>query len=511
MEPTAQDVEDLRSRILQKLESEHGSSQGSFHPADMSRIVDSDDWLKRILVHHDIDMKEALNMVFEACQWRKDNKVNEISEQNINMDYIQEGHMFVRNRDLDGKSLFIFKWKKHVKGKWDSEEIKRCVIYWFERLERMNNGDQITLFFDMADTGLNNVDMEFTKYLIGLCKLYYPNFLNNILIFEMPWILNAAFKVIKAWLPAKGVAKLKFVSKSNLKEFVSPDQALSSWGGQDSYVFQFVPESADSLNGRYDDSKKKVHFADGSPITPNSPSGFGDMKSEEGFSNSASLLHITPSDHILFTQDGSSDLSGSAKITNISNFTTTFKMKTTSPEKFRVRPSFGVLAPNASAVVNVSVQPGFSANSLIREKFLILSFQTEVENPGDVTDLWKNVDSKKIQQTRLKCVLGSSSGLSQNGSAYGLTSSSHGFETDSEQKISQLLSAVNHLSESNDKIRADVSYNRLLLKISMFLIVLLGIGLFFVMKTVQTNSPKSNLDSCEIPYETQYESQYSPG
>ncbi|XP_039287227.1 motile sperm domain-containing protein 2 isoform X2 [Nilaparvata lugens] len=507
MEPTAQDVVDLRSRILQKLESEHGSAEGSFHPADMSRILDSDDWLNRILVHHDLDMKEALNMVFEACQWRKDNKVNEICEQNINMDYMKEGHVFVRNRDLDGKSLLIFKWKKHVKGKWDFEEIKRCVIYWFERLERMNNGDQITLFFDMADSGLNNVDMEFTKYLIGLCKLYYPNFLNNILIFEMPWILNAAFRAIKAWLPAKGVAKLKFVQKSNLKEYVSVDQALASWGGRDSYVFEFEPESADSLSARFDDSKKKVHFADGSPTTVTSPSGFGDIKSEEGFPNSEPLLQITPSDHISFSQEWSSDLSGSAKITNIADSITTFKMKTTSPEKFRVRPSYGVLAPNASQVVNVSLQPGYSAQGLIREKFLILSFRTDVENPSDVAELWKNVEGKEIHQTRLKCVLGTSS---QNGSAYGVTSSSRTTDTDS-AIISQLLSAVNHLTESNEKIRADNAYNRLLLKISMFFIVLLGVGLFFVMKTVQTMSPKTNAESCEMSYASEYESQYSPG
>lgn len=42
----------------------------------------------------------------------------------------------------------------------------------------------------MADTGLNNMDMDFTKYIISLFKQYYPHFLNYIVIFEMPWILN---------------------------------------------------------------------------------------------------------------------------------------------------------------------------------------------------------------------------------------------------------------------------------------------------------------------------------
>ena len=42
----------------------------------------------------------------------------------------------------------------------------------------------------MMETGLSNMDMEFTKYLISLNKLYYPSFVNYILIYEMPWVLN---------------------------------------------------------------------------------------------------------------------------------------------------------------------------------------------------------------------------------------------------------------------------------------------------------------------------------
>lgn len=44
--------------------------------------------------------------------------------------------MFSYSRDIDGKSLFILKCKKHVKGQRSLEELKRCLVYWFERLER---------------------------------------------------------------------------------------------------------------------------------------------------------------------------------------------------------------------------------------------------------------------------------------------------------------------------------------------------------------------------------------
>lgn len=45
----------------------------------------------------------------------------------------------------------------------------------------------------MEKCGLANMDLDFTQYLIGLLKDYYPYFLNYVIVFEMPWILSGEF------------------------------------------------------------------------------------------------------------------------------------------------------------------------------------------------------------------------------------------------------------------------------------------------------------------------------
>ncbi|KAL1130852.1 hypothetical protein AAG570_012093 [Ranatra chinensis] len=364
--------------IVQRLE---------FHPKDISRVNNTNDWLRRFLIHHDLDIKDALSMLWDTCEWRKTNKVNEINEQNVNIEYLSEGSLFVHGRDKDGKSLFIFKCKKHVKGQKDFEELKKCVIYWFERVERQDKGNQITIFFDMADTGLANMDMEYTKYLINLCKLYYPHFLNYIIIFEMPWVLNAAFKIIKSWLPSKAVQKIKFVNRVSLKDYVEADQALKCWGGTDDYEFSFQPEPALS-DGKVEENKKKVHFADGSPLSDNSPSSFGDSKQEEPCKSSK--VKISPVDAIVFAQEGIEVL-GNLSITNTSDSFISYKVKTTSPEKFRVRPSCGILAQGHTVNINVVVQPGYTGSNILRDKFLIMTFVIDHEgySTNELNDLWK--------------------------------------------------------------------------------------------------------------------------
>lgn len=63
----------------------------------------------------------------------------------------------------------------------------------------------------------------------------------------------AAFKIIKTWLPAKAVKKIKFLNKNNLNEFVPKESIMLSWGGDDNYTFSFVPEIK-----KVEEIKKKV-------------------------------------------------------------------------------------------------------------------------------------------------------------------------------------------------------------------------------------------------------------
>lgn len=477
MDPSSYEIQELRTKFFQKLEEEHGSTKGYIHPADYARINNSDDWLRRFLIHHDLDMNSALNMLWETCEWRKANRVHEINEHTVNLEYLEEGSLFVRNRDRDGKSLLIFKCKKHVKGQKDLDDLKRCVIYWFERTERKDKGDQITIFFDMADTGLSNMDLEYTKYLISLCKYYYPNFLNYILVFEMPWVLNAAFKVIKAWLPAKAVQKIKFVSKATLKDYVDPDQALKCWGGNDDYVFKFIPEQTEFVNGKVDDNKKKVHFADGSPLVEMSPSNFSDTRHDDSPTTPVKL-RISPSESVLFTQEGS-DISGIMTLTNVSDQPLTYKIKTTSPEKFRVRPSCGILNPNAVASVNVLLQAGIQPTSIIRDKFLIMSFLLDdgTSLTADITELWKQSDMKKVEQHRLKCILG---GQSSSVTLNGTTTVSQDTPADLEQKVSQILIRVNHMTETCSQMQGDIQLNQRLHIITFVLVLVIGIALLYL-------------------------------
>lgn len=68
----------------------------------------------------------------------------------------------------------------------------------------------------------------------------------------------------------------------------------------------------------------------------------------------------------------------------------TMQIKTTSPEKFRVRPSCGLITSN-TVTVHVVLQPGLQPAGILREKFLIMSFLLDDDTSSglDLVEAWK--------------------------------------------------------------------------------------------------------------------------
>lgn len=52
---------------------------------------------------------------------------------------MQDGLSFPRNRDVDGKLLFIHRSKLHFKNVRETKQLIRIFVYWMERFNRCVN------------------------------------------------------------------------------------------------------------------------------------------------------------------------------------------------------------------------------------------------------------------------------------------------------------------------------------------------------------------------------------
>lgn len=186
----------------------------------------------------------------------------DICEKDLPKDYLINSNVYLHGRDTDGKLILMFKCRTHFRGSRSADDLKRCLVYWIERGFRETKGDKLTVVFDMLSTGMGNIDMDYTKNIINIFKQYYPNSLNWILVYDMPWIMNgehaelsnvksfsptsislpATFQIVKKLLPKKAVEILKFVNAKSIREYIDDDNMPVDWGGRDDYVFSFESE-----------------------------------------------------------------------------------------------------------------------------------------------------------------------------------------------------------------------------------------------------------------------------
>jgi len=416
--PTQDQLKNLRETALSKLR-ENGES--NYLTEDIQRLTKSDKYVSRFWMHmfdEPGDQGElACKMILETFKWRKEFGIDTINANSVSQALFEKGNVYSHNRDKDRKKLLTFSVGTHEKGKDNMKEMKSYFVYYLERLDREEDGDLITIVFDCRNAGLKNMDMEFIQFIIGVFKDYYPWMLNYILVFEMPWVLNAAWKVIKAWLPAAAVKKIKFLNKNTMNEYIDDDNRRECWGGNDMWEYTFEPEIIKpQLNGHpesIEDSDQRNPAESRKTVT------FAEVKSSASIDSLSSsivsvtptgpdILKLIPNHEVIFEPAANGDLMSRVQLINTSDKKVAFKIKTTSPEKYRVRPSSGLLSPSQETSVSLYVPTGHSGgNSPVagKDKFLITAVYVEEEDVSS-SRLQEILKTKKADgHYRLRCHL----------------------------------------------------------------------------------------------------------
>ncbi len=92
------------------------------------------------------------------------------------------------------------------------------------------------------------------------------------------------------------------------------------------------------------------------------------------------------------------DVTRHIKLTNSGQGILAYKIKITSPDKFRVKPGTGILEPGASVQITINFLKEFHTSpSNNRDKFLILWTPTEEKmQVSELNEFWKQCVLKKV-------------------------------------------------------------------------------------------------------------------
>ncbi|XP_035378935.1 motile sperm domain-containing protein 2-like [Electrophorus electricus] len=115
------------------------------------------------------------------------------------------------------------------------------------------------------------------------------------------------------------------------------------------------------------------------------------------------LLHVSPSEELSF---GSRDTERKCLVIlhNVTKNHVAFKVRTTAPEKYRVKPSSSSCETGANVDIVVSLHGGYQASP--QDRFLVMAAEMEANVSAgslDLAQFWKEVPKAKIMEHRLRC------------------------------------------------------------------------------------------------------------
>ncbi|XP_016367797.1 vesicle-associated membrane protein-associated protein B-like isoform X2 [Sinocyclocheilus rhinocerous] len=116
------------------------------------------------------------------------------------------------------------------------------------------------------------------------------------------------------------------------------------------------------------------------------------------------VLLLEPQHELRFRGPFTDVVTTTLKLANPTDRNVCFKVKTTAPRRYCVRPNSGVIDPGTSIIVSVMLQPfDYDPNEKSKHKFMVQSLLA----PADMTDtegVWKDAKPEDLMDSKLRCV-----------------------------------------------------------------------------------------------------------
>ncbi|XP_013875577.1 VAMP (vesicle-associated membrane protein)-associated protein A, like [Austrofundulus limnaeus] len=116
------------------------------------------------------------------------------------------------------------------------------------------------------------------------------------------------------------------------------------------------------------------------------------------------VLILDPPSDLKFKGPFTDVITSNLKLKNPSDRRVCFKVKTTAPRRYCVRPNSGVIDPGATVNISVMLQPfEYDPNEKSKHKFMVQTIFAP-PNVSDMDSLWKDAKPDELMDSKLRCV-----------------------------------------------------------------------------------------------------------
>jgi len=216
----------------------------SFYDDDYARML-NDDWtVTRFLLRRRLDPKKTAKLMEECGRFRKQYKMSEVQLWEFPVEFHRAGGLFKFAPDRVGNITMYMRIKMYRRVPEISDVFKAFILCVLEQCDVANNGRGTAVVFDLSGCGLQNVDLGFLSWLLSSFRNYCPKGVSYILVYNLPWILNATCKLAMTWMSASNRRALRFVYGDEIENFIARENLPDYLGGTCKLNYRRVPEGS---------------------------------------------------------------------------------------------------------------------------------------------------------------------------------------------------------------------------------------------------------------------------
>ena len=379
------------------------------------------------------DAVAIYSIVLKSLQFRREYRVHDLTVRDIPVCVLDLGFCFTHGIDKKGNSIFYLLVKKNKRDPELKKATKLYAVYILYKHSILCPDQRITFFVDSSGAGISNIDLDFLRFLLNLFQYYFPLRLNWVLVYNMPWVLNATWNLVKRWLPPKARECLVFTTPSDITGYIYSNQLLSQYGGDIDWVYRYpLPAGeADTLMGQliyirdieederdFMSSFESARVSTGRVTAGDLLEHSGEIDSEikaplrppypllrNSETKTSELVELSPNGPLTFTPGPSSNCSVVISIRNISNFLVAYKIKATNLSNYKVLPTMGVveldLTHRVSVTLDLSIFRSLAelGRKVSKDRFLVMVACYPLDKPtscGHIMRFWKSIERHRI-------------------------------------------------------------------------------------------------------------------
>lgn len=213
----------LIERARELLRRRYEEHPENFYKFDIDLIL-SDDWsVSRFLLRCRLNPERSVDLMEASSKFRKEFKMGETLLSDFPAEIHEVGGIFKYAPDRVGNTTLWMRAKHHRRSGEMNHIMKQFILCVMEQCDKASKGRGVAVVFDLSDCGIKNADPTFLFWLLNSFRSYCPKGLSYIIVYNLPWVLNATCSIAMSWLSSTNRKRLRFIEGEEIKKFIAPE------------------------------------------------------------------------------------------------------------------------------------------------------------------------------------------------------------------------------------------------------------------------------------------------